>query len=309
MEHRAKGKPEKIEDIIPIVFAADDNYYPYMAVSIQSILENANPDQSFKIYVLCQKLSEEYKELLQKQIASYQNFSVEHVDVSKYFEGYTVRNLRYTVNSLFRLIIPYIFTEHKYVIWIDVDTISLANVADLVANIDNDCMLKCVRDIGVLAVIRNHAKKMGLKNYQNYFSAGILVFNVNVFKNSVLFEDIMQLELERDLPFADQELLNIVCEDKVQFASMEWNVMCAKCKAYKNPKIIHYVWDKPWKSYFVSKRGGYFWKYAKQTPFYDIIVSQSKNKSLKNTISLMKYVAVSSLAKFRIRESFFDDYL
>ena len=284
-------------NIIPIVFATDDNYFPYMAVCIQSVIENADTNQIFKIYVLCQELSDEYKQLLQKQIEPYKNFTIDYIDVSKYFEGYEVRNLRYTVNALFRLIIPYLFTEHKYVIWLDVDTICLANIADFWYDTDENCMLKAVRDIGVLVVIRNHAKKMGLSNYQNYFSSGVLVFNTEVFRDNVSFEKMMQIELQRNLPFADQEVLNIVCENNVQYASMDWNVMCAKCKAYKNPKIIHYVWDKPWKSFYKTKRGKYFWKYAKKTPFYSVIVNKSKKKSLKDMIPLIKFMIITFCAR------------
>jgi lipopolysaccharide biosynthesis glycosyltransferase len=286
------------ENIIPIVFATDDNYFPYMAVSIQSVVENANPNQKFKIYVLCQTLSEDYKQLLQKQMEPHKNFAIDYIDVSSYFENYSIKNLRYTVNSLFRLIIPYLFTKYRYVIWLDVDTICLTNIADFYHDTDENSMLKGVKDIGVLAVIRNHAKKIGLNSYQKYFSAGVLVFNTDLFRNSVKFEDMMQLEGQRDLPFADQEILNIVCENKVQYAPMDWNVMCGKCRVYKNPKIIHYVWDKPWNSFFKTKRGGYFWNYAKNTPFYDIVVDKSKKKSLKNIIPLMKYAVVSLCAKF-----------
>jgi len=290
------------KNIIPIVFATDDNYFPYMAVSIQSVMENADTEQSFKIYVLCQILSEEYKQLLQKQIEPYKNFSIEYVDVSKYFEDIAVRNLRYTINSLFRLAIPYLFTEYKYVLWLDVDTLCLTNIADFWFNTDEKCLLKCVRDIGILAVIPKHAQKMGLSNYQNYFSAGILVFNVELFKNSIEFKDIIQLERQKNLPFADQELLNIVCENKVQYAPMDWNVMCGKCSVYKNPKIIHYVWDKPWKSFYKTKRGNFFWKYAKNTPFYDIVVSKSKKKSLKDVVTLMKYWVVTLSAKIKAKK-------
>lgn len=289
------------ENIIPIVYATDDNYFPYMAVSIQSVVENADPNKTFKIYILCQILSDEYKQLLQKQLEPYKHFSVEYIDVSKHFENYTIRNLRYTVNSLFRLIIPYIFTEHKHVIWLDVDTICLADIADFWHDTDGNRMLKCVRDIGVLAVIRSHAQKMGLSHYQNYFSAGVLVFNVDTFRNNVTFEDLMQLEFQKKLPFADQEILNIVCENKVQYASMDWNVMCAKNNAYKNPKIIHYVWDKPWKNFFKTKRGRYFWNYAERTPFYDIVVEKTKKES-KPAVTLMKYWVVSFFAKIRVQK-------
>jgi lipopolysaccharide biosynthesis glycosyltransferase len=141
---------------------------------------------------------------------------------------------------------------------------------------------------------------MGLKNYQNYFSAGVLVFNTEAFRNSVTFDEMMQLELHKKLPFADQEVLNIFCENKVQFASMDWNVMCAKCKAYPNPKLLHYVWDKPWKNFYKTKRGQQFWDYAQKTPFYDIVVEKTK-KEKKSIVTLIKYWVVSLLAKCRVK--------
>ncbi|MDR1113263.1 MAG: glycosyltransferase family 8 protein [Bacteroidales bacterium] len=285
-------------NIIPVVFATDDNYFPYMAVCIQSIMENADAGQTFKIYVLCQTLSDDYKQLLQEQIEPYRNFSIAYIDVTSYFQDHNFRNVRYTVNSLFRLVISYIFTEYKRVIWVDVDMICLTNLADYLLDVDDHSMLKCVKDVGVSAVLRNHAKRMGLKKYQNYFSAGLLVFNTERFRSEITFDALLQLEMQKDLPFADQEILNIVCEDKVQYADMDWNVMVNCRRIYKTPKVIHYVWDKPWKSFYVSRRGQYFWKYAAKTPFYDIIVNQSK-KSVKNIMPLIKYGVVSFFARFQ----------
>lgn len=293
---------KKPENIIPIVFATDDNYFPYMAVSIQSVMENADINQTFKIYVLCQTLSEDYKQLLQKQIESYDNFTIEYFDVTEYFERYDIRNLHYTVNAFFRFVIPYAFTKYKYVIWLDVDTICLTNIADLWHDTDENCMLKCVKDIGTLTVLRNHTQKIKLSNYRNYFSSGILVFNIDNFNKNIDFENLMQLESQQKISYPDQDLLNILCENRVQYVSMDWNVMCGKCNAYKNPKIVHYVWDKPWKSFFKTKRGQYFWEYAKKTPFYDIIIKKSKEKNLKDIVPLLKYIVITLFAKFLITD-------
>jgi lipopolysaccharide biosynthesis glycosyltransferase len=290
------------ENIIPIVFATDDNYFPYMAVSIQSIMENAATEQTFKIYVLCQTLSDDYKQLLQQQIEPYKNFSIEYVDVSGYFKNYTVTVAKYTINTLFRLLIPDIFQAYKHVLWIDVDTVCLANIADFWHGTDENYMLKCVRDVGALSLIRKHPKKIGLAHYQNYFSAGVLVFNVEHFRNSVSFDEMMQLYLQKKFMYNDQDLLNIFCENKVQYASMNWNVFCGRCKVYDKPKIIHYVWDKPWKSFYKTKRGRYFWKYAQNTPFYDIIVNKSKQKSWKDIMPLIKFMVITLFAKIRVQQ-------
>jgi len=287
---------------IPLVFATDNNYFPYMAVSIQSVMENADPEQNFSIYVLCQTLSDDYKYLLQKNILVFQNFSITYIDVTDYFINYSDLNIsKYTITALFRLLIPDIFRENKYVLWMDVDTICRSNIADLYDKIDENCMLKCVKDIGTLSLLRRHPKKIGLNRYHKYFSTGVLVFNIELFRKQVTFKQMMQLCEEKKFPYPDQDLLNILCENNVQYTSMDWNVMCCNCRAYQNPKIIHYVWDKPWKSFYKTKRGDYFWNYAKKTNFYDIIVNKSKKKNLKDGITLMKYWIITIFAKIMIK--------
>ena len=39
-----------IQQIIPICFATDDNYIPFLAVAIASLLDNAATDKFYKIY-------------------------------------------------------------------------------------------------------------------------------------------------------------------------------------------------------------------------------------------------------------------
>lgn len=298
---KKESTKNEMKNVVPVVFATDDNYFPYMAVSIQSVMENADSKQNFKIYVLGQVLSSEYKQLLQKQIDLFENFEIEYVDAAKYFEGYTIKNLKYTINTYFRLVIPYILTAYKYAIWLDADAICLTNIGDLCDNTDERCMLKAVKDVGVLAILRNHSKNMVVIDYKKYFNAGVLLFNIEKFKESVSFDEIMKLESENDFPYGDQELLNVVSEDKVQFISMNWNAMCFKCKPYNAPKIVHYVWDKPWRSFFPTNRSKYFWEYAKKTPFYNIILDKSKEKEWKDLVSIAKCLIVSIVANFRVK--------
>ena len=42
---------------IPIFFATDDNYAPFLTVSLNSLLKNASKDYFYKIYVLTTNLN------------------------------------------------------------------------------------------------------------------------------------------------------------------------------------------------------------------------------------------------------------
>jgi lipopolysaccharide biosynthesis glycosyltransferase len=44
---------------IPVVFSTDDNYAPYCATAIASVLKNSEPSTEFEFYILTANLSKE----------------------------------------------------------------------------------------------------------------------------------------------------------------------------------------------------------------------------------------------------------
>ena len=54
---------------IPIFFSSDDNYVPFLAVAINSLIENASKDYNYEIIVLNSGLTSENIERIKK----YQN--------------------------------------------------------------------------------------------------------------------------------------------------------------------------------------------------------------------------------------------
>mgnify|MGYP004497958281 FL=1 len=53
---------EKYQEIIPIFFAVDDKYVPFLAVTLQSLVNNASTEYYYVIKVLYTSMSEESKE-------------------------------------------------------------------------------------------------------------------------------------------------------------------------------------------------------------------------------------------------------
>ena len=50
---------------IPVFFAADNNYAPFVAVALASMLEKASKDYFYKVYILTTDLYREYIEQLE----------------------------------------------------------------------------------------------------------------------------------------------------------------------------------------------------------------------------------------------------
>ena len=51
---------------IPICFATDDNYVPFLAIAVTSLLDNANKDNFYRIFVLITQLKQENIDRIKK---------------------------------------------------------------------------------------------------------------------------------------------------------------------------------------------------------------------------------------------------
>ena len=71
---------EKYQEIIPIFFAVDDKYVPFLAVTLQSLVNNASQEYYYVIKVLYTRMSEESKEKINKYTR--ENISIEYVDLN-----------------------------------------------------------------------------------------------------------------------------------------------------------------------------------------------------------------------------------
>ena len=69
------------KNIIPICFAIDDAYTPFLAVALQSLIDNASKEYNYCIKVLHTNVKEEHM----KQIKKYENeyVNIEFVDLNK----------------------------------------------------------------------------------------------------------------------------------------------------------------------------------------------------------------------------------
>ena len=70
--------------IIPIFFAVDDGYCPFLAVAIQSLIDNSSPENTYLIKVLNTDITEGNK----KRISKYErdNVDIEFVDLTYYIQ-------------------------------------------------------------------------------------------------------------------------------------------------------------------------------------------------------------------------------
>lgn len=258
-----------------------------MATTIQSILENSGNGFEYRIYIFHQDITNEYQKLLQKIISKKSNFQIEFINASKYFEKYTLHTEGISVEAYYRLLIPYYFTEYEKIIYIDSDTICFSDISELYQYDLSENVIGAVQgiaEIGWYKSTLNHYwdSVIKIKDPEKYFNSGLLVFNVNQFKKNIDFESLLKLSEQEKWPCYDQDVLNIVCEDKVSFFPYEWNFIKYHTIQYvseelqkiyfeaeKQPKIVHFATGhKPWSNPSNAPYAKDFWKYATKTPFF-----------------------------------------
>jgi lipopolysaccharide biosynthesis glycosyltransferase len=287
---------ENNNKVFPVVFCTSNEYLPYMTVAMNSIIKSFSSNNgTICFYVFYSNISLDNKTILESYIKHFIHIKIEFINVSEYFQNRNNNIGGLSVETYFRLLIPYILNSFEKVLYLDCDIICLGDISDLFKYDINNSLLACSRDFELIRKKwKHHTDRIGAKNNECYFNGGVILFNNKYFLNEYSFDNILKLIYSHRYDFLDQDILNVLCEGRVYLLPMEWNLMSngfyrkipRKYKeeyltAQKNPKIIHFVWDKPWRNGYISKRSEYFWSNAKETPFFQNIAS---NFLLRKTI-------------------------
>ena len=265
-------------EVIPIFFAIDDGYMPFLAVALESLIHNASKKYYYSIKVLYTNISEENKKKINKY--SKDNFNIEFVDLNYYIEKVKDKLYTrdyYTSTTYFRLFIANLYPQYHKAIYLDSDIIVLGDISELY-NIElGDNLIGAAPDyvIQTTKVFQEYAEKVvGVNDYKNYFNAGILLMNLDQcrksdFQNKFLY----LLETIKFTVAQDQDYLNRLCKGRVKIIDGGWDRMpiANDDMPIEDIKIIHYnLGDKPW-HYDNIRYQEFFWEYAKKTEYYSEI--------------------------------------
>ena len=270
---------------IPIFFASDNNYAPYLAVTLKSLLANASPDYFYKIHVLTSHIDSDYKDKINKVLTP--NSSIEYISlanqVAEIKDKFCLRDY-YSLETYYRFFIADLFPEYDKVIYLDCDLIILGDISDLYyTNISNYLVAAAHEQTfsQFPPFDRYPEEVLGVK-LKNAFNAGMLLINAKMFRAYNIQQRFFNLmERFKFRVTQDEDYLNVLCKDKVRYLNIGWNKMAFDFPGFDNVdlQIIHYnLAYKPW-HYENIMYEEYFWQYAYQTDFYDFILNQLKTYS------------------------------
>lgn len=270
--------------VVPLFFAVDDRYIPYLAVALRSIMDNASDKYFYKAYVLVDEVSDDSRKEIVNMCED--NFSAEFVCVKDRLRKLGHRlHLRdyYTKATYYRFFIPEMFPGYDKGIYLDCDIAVTGDIAALYEtklgrNLVGAITDEVVTDIPVFA---DYSEKfLGIER-DKYFNAGILVMNLREMRRIRIEERLGELMNMHTFTVAqDQDYLNVICYDRVKYLDRGWNKTPFPYSDKSSiPYIAHYKMDfKPW-HYDGVVYEEVFWKYAEKTAYYDVLVSEKENYS------------------------------
>ena len=271
-------------ELIPIFFAVDDRYIPFLSVTLKSLIENASKNYYYAIKILYTYVSENSKRKILKYKSN--NVGIEFVDLNYYLEE--IKDKLYTRDyftsaTYFRLFIPDLYPQYDKAIYLDSDTIVLGDISDFY-NIDlEDNLLGAISDASVRNTpdfIEYVERVIGMSTYKNYFNAGVMIMNLDEMRKFHFEEKFLYLlETVKYAVAQDQDYLNRLCKGRVKIIGEEWNRMPMPSNEVKDEdiKLLHFNhMFKPWHFDDVMFQDE-FWKYAKETEFYNDILNIKQN--------------------------------
>lgn len=263
---------------IPVFFAADDNHCPFLAVALQSLIDNSSGANRYSVKVLNTDISEENKRRLAD--CRRDNVDIEFVDMTghirKMKDKLYARDLD-SKTSYFRLFIPNLYQQYDKVIYLDSDVVLLDDIAGLYELDMGDGLVAAAPDEVVLAdnAFQTYVEKVvGVADYRRYFNAGVMLLNLRQMRKFRFQEKFLfLLDRIRFTVAREQDYLNRICKGRVKLIDRVWNRMPIEDSKIKveDVKLIHYnLAYQPWHFEDILYKE-FFWMYAQETEYFDRI--------------------------------------
>lgn len=287
---------------VAVCMVSSNEYAPFAAVLVQSIIANSTPNHNYDIVILSDDMMMRNGWRIKKLAESHPNFSIRIMDISKIVEGFSFYTwARFTSKTYYRLLTPDLFSAYEKVLYLDSDIVVNHDVAELYNTDLGDWLLAMAFDTHVVAYCCQNPpleqrdynlNVLKLKNPEQYFQAGVSLYNVRAFQKNFESGYLVNHATKHELRWMDQDLINMLCQGRIKRLPNQWNVMVADNENYVDeyylpaqmrkeyfaarldPYAVHYV-GKAIPCYTTGPDlYEYFWKYARQTPFYEILLQR-----------------------------------
>lgn len=254
--------------VVNITYITDSQYVPPTMVSMYSAIANKCPTSIYNFYIITENITDLDKE----RIFKLKELSPDTINIKIIprfepdlpFENMQ-RFLQYKV-GMHKIYLSEILSDLDKVIYMDGDTIVQKDLRDLYGFDIKNVYASVAKD-GIYYRFPKEMKEMGFDKRGYYFNSGVMLHNLKKQRDDKLVDKLVNyIKTHKDF-YGDQDVLNVVMEDKLKLMSYRYNCISTFFEAdnldflseyfaeelpkntidiYKKSSIIHYAGDKPW---------------------------------------------------------------
>lgn len=202
--------------MLNVAYCCDDNYIPYVGVSMLSCIENNINDFNNIVFhiIIDSNVTESSKEKLRQNISQYSNCEIIFYPFNPKSEM-PKSDYHPIVNAI--LFIPNLINVNN-VLFLDADTLILGSLKELF-NTD----LKNNYCGAVFDVIPPYFKeKIGFSKEDKYYNSGFVFMDLEKMRQDNIGDKLLA-ELSKEYKYPDQDIINIVLKDKIFSLSPKYN--------------------------------------------------------------------------------------
>ncbi len=194
---------------IHVALSSDENYVPFLATAIISIVENNTIESKLIFHIISVGISQGSQQKLQEMIASYNaECLIYDFKQSKELVGDFIFEVD-KINKYARLYLSKLLPETiEKVIYLDCDVLVLGSFIELWSINIEDYYFAGVTDV----ITPNHKLSINIPLDSKYFNSGMLVMNLKKFrdeKSIVKVEAFMKTYIKRKVKYSnDQAVIN-----------------------------------------------------------------------------------------------------
>jgi len=297
---------------IPILFTFDPSLIIPAGVCISSLLESAEKDTFYDIFILYGESFSFDESYLDRLSNKYENFHITYRKVKGEFKGaYEVRGIPET--AYYRLISPELIPEYDKILYSDVDVIFREDQARYYDIELGDNYFAAVDNCSALRpnVQKYLYDELGLNFREGYFYSGNLLINSSLILREGVVDKFRSLATNK-YKQQDMDIINIVCNGRIKALNPSfcltvqlYNLIMERrmdmSRIYGDEALryalthgtVHYNGAKPWQKPCMNM--DIWWKYYRESVFFDEKMCHDfwkKQSSALERLSFVKRVKI-----------------
>jgi lipopolysaccharide biosynthesis glycosyltransferase len=245
---------------IPIFFTFDENYTMPAAVAFRSLLTNANPRYTYRLYVVTtgEELAVRSQRRLKRIVDRYGNATLEFRHVNPEIEVFwrTTHKGHYSREVFLKLFPASMFPEHDWIICSDVDVVFTGDVSEVLAFISaNHCVagVRSIKKLDEFIDTQPYAESLKAK-LKGGVGGGFIAYNLQSMRMNRIEERLAAALRQHaaQLRQAEQDVLNIALAGEIGLLPLRF-LFCTYMYSAVRQGPLNLQVNGRWLSYFMRR--------------------------------------------------------